>query len=161
MYNCSFTLGDPSCDGHGCTKEYHIFTSHSASEITKAYIDFSQEFGFRYLEEVGADYECFGGVPENITEKLFELGILTNQERIVRFDETGERYKNDRYRYLRDEELKYDGWYTFDDCLEEFLDIFFKIIKYKLPDFEWCLRDLEEEHLAVLDGSGYGLVSYP
>ena len=33
MYNLTFTLGDPSCDGHGCTKEFHIQTNHSKEDI--------------------------------------------------------------------------------------------------------------------------------
>lgn len=161
MYNLTFTLGDPSCDGHGCTREYHISSSHNVLEITKAYIEFSQEFGFEYLKEVGAEYECFGGIPEDITNTLFELGILEDKDRIIHFDETGERYKGDRYGFLKDYELKNDGGYEFDYTLEDFLNIFFKIIKYKIPNFEWCSRNLEEEYLTILDGTGYGLVSYP
>lgn len=161
MYNLTFTLGDPSCDGHGCTKEFHIFSSHNALEITKAYIEFSQEFDFEYLKEVGAEYECFGGIPEDITNTLFELGILEDKDRIIHFDETGERYKDDRYGFSKDYDLRYDGCYEFDYCEEDFLDIFFKIIKYKIPNFEWHPRDLEEACLTILDGSGYGLVGYP
>ena len=161
MYNYTFTLGDPSCDGHGCTKEYHIFSSHDASEITKAYVEFSQDFDFKYLKEVGAEYECFGGIPKDITNTLFELGILEDKDRIIHFDETGEKYKGDRYGYSKDYDLRYDGCYEFDYCKEDFLDIFFKIIKYKIPNFEWYPRDLDESHLTILDGAGYGLVSYP
>ena len=161
MYNYTFTLGDPSCDGHGCTREYHIFSSHDASEITKAYVEFSQEFGFKYLEEVGAEYECFGGIPENITTKLFELGILEDEDRVIHYDDTRKKYKGDTYHYREKRDCKYDGCYEFDYTLEDFLDIFFKIIKYKIPNFEWYPRDLEESHLTILDGAGYGLVSYP
>lgn len=161
MYNLTFTLGDPSCDGHGCTKEFHIQTNHSKENIYSAYVDFSAQYGFKYLDMVGDEYECFGGIPKDITNKLFELGILEDKDRIIHFDETGERYKDDRYGYSKNYDLRYDGCYEFDDCDEEFLDIFFKIIKHQIPDFEWEFRDLEEETLSILHGRGYGFVCYP
>ena len=161
MYNYTFTLGDPSCDGHGCTKEFHIQTNHSKEDIYSAYVDFSAQYGFKYLDMVGDEYDCFGGIPEDITNKLFELGILEDKDRIIHFDETGERYKDDIYGFSKDYDLRYDGCYEFDYTLEDFLDIFFKIIKYKIPDFEWYIRDLKEECLTILDGTGYGLVGYP
>lgn len=161
MYNLTFTLGDPSCDGHGCTKEFHIQTNHSKEDIYSAYVDFSAQYGFKYLDVVGDEYECFGGIPKDITNKLFELGILEDKDRIIHFDETGERYKDDRYGYSKNYDLRYDGCYEFDDCDEEFLDIFFKIIKHQIPDFEWEFRDLEEETLSILHGRGYGFVCYP
>ena len=161
MYNLKFTLGDPSCDGHGCTKEFHIQTNHSKEDIYSAYVDFSAQYGFKYLDMVGDEYECFGGIPKDITNKLFELGILEDKDRIIHFDETGERYKDDHYGYSKNYDLRYDGCYEFDDCDEEFLDIFFKIIKHQIPDFEWEFRDLEEETLSILHGRGYGFVCYP
>ena len=161
MYNLTFTLGDPSCDGHGCTKEYHIQTNHSKEDIYSAYVDFSAQYGFRYLDMVGDEYDCFGGIPEDITEVLFELGIITNEERVIHYDDTREKYKGDTYHYEENRDHRYDGCYEFDDCDEEFLDIFFKIIKYQIPDFEWKIRDLEEETLSILHGRGYGFVCYP
>lgn len=161
MYNLKFTLGDPSCDGHGCTKEFHIQTNHSKEDIYSAYVDFSAQYGFKYLDMVGDEYDCFGGIPEDITNKLFELGILEDKDRIIHFDETGEKYKDDRYGYSKNYDLRYDRCYEFDDCDEEFLDIFFKIIKHQIPDFEWEFRDLEEETLSILHGRGYGFVCYP
>ena len=161
MYNLTFTLGDPSCDGHGCTKEFHIQTNHSKEDIYSAYIDFSAQYGFRYLDMVGDEYDCFGGIPEDITKVLFELGIITNEERVIHYDDTREKYKGDTYHYEENRDHRYDGCYEFDDCDEEFLDIFFKIIKYQIPDFEWKIRDLEEETLSILHGRGYGFVCYP
>jgi hypothetical protein len=161
MYNLKFTLGDPSCDGHGRTREFHIQTNHSREDIYSAYVDFSAQYGFKYLDMVGDEYECFGGIPEDITNKLFELGILEDKDRIIHFDETGERYKYDRYGFSKDYDLRHDGCYEFGDCEEEFLDIFFKMIKHQIPDFEWKIRDLEEETLSILHGRGYGFVCYP
>ena len=161
MYNLTFTLGDPSCDGHGCTKEFHIQTNHSKEDIYSAYVDFSAQYGFRYLDMVGDEYDCFGGIPEDITKVLFELGIITNEECIIHYDDTREKYKDDIYHYEENRDHRYDGCYEFDDCDEEFLDIFFKIIKHQIPDFEWKIRDLEEETLSILHGRGYGFVCYP
>ena len=161
MYNYTFTLGDPSCDGHGCTREFHIQTSHSKEDIYSAYVDFSAQYGFKYLDMVGDEYDCFGGIPEDITKVLFELGIITDEERVIHYDDTREKYKGNTYHYEEDRDCKYDGCYEFDDCDEEFLDIFFKIIKHQIPDFEWKIRDLEEETLSILHGRGYGFVCYP
>ena len=93
MYNLTFTLGDPSCDGHGCTREFHIQTNHSREDIYSAYVDFSAQYGFKYLDMVGDEYDCFGGLPEDITKVLFELGIITNEERVIHYDDTRKRYK--------------------------------------------------------------------
>lgn len=161
MYNLKFTLGDPSCDGHGCTKEFHIQTSHNKEDINSAYVDFSAKYGFKYLDMVGDEYECFGGIPEDITKVLFELGIITDEERVIHYDDTRKKYKGDTYHYEEDRDRRYDGCYEFYDCDEEFLDIFFKIIKHQIPDFEWEFRDLEEERLSILHGRGYGFVCYP
>ena len=161
MYNLTFTLGDPSCDGHGCTKEFHIQTNHSKEDIYSAYVDFSAQYGFKYLDMVGDEYDCFGGIPEDITKVLFKLGIITNEGRVIHYDDTREKYKGDTYHYEENRDHRYDGCYEFDDCDEEFLDIFFKIIKHQIPDFEWKIRDLEEETLSILHGRGYGFVCYP
>lgn len=161
MFNCTFILGDRWCDGHGCTSEYHIVTSHSAETIVKAYKDFCDTYGFEYLREVGNEYECFGGIPEKITNKLFDLGILTDKSRIIRYDESGEKYKNDKTDFYKNWDFKHDGCYEFDDCLDDFIEIFFNIITFMIPDFTYKVRDLEEETIEVLDGAGYGLVSYP
>lgn len=161
MYNLTFTLGDPSCDGHGCTREFHIQTNHSKEDIYSAYVDFSAQYGFKYLDMVGDEYDCFGGIPEDITKILFELGIINDEERVIHYDDTRKRYKNDTYHFIENRDRKYDGCYEFDDSEEEFLDIFFKIVKHQIPDFEWKIRDLEEETLSILHGRGYGFVCYP
>ena len=161
MYNYTFTLGDPSCEGHGCTREFHIQTSHSKEDIYSAYVDFSAQYVFKYLDMVGDEYDCFGGIPEDITKVLFELGIITNEDRVIHYDDTREKYKGDTYHFVENRDCKYDGCYEFYDSEEEFLDIFFEIIKHQIPDFEWEIRDLEEETLSILHGRGYGFVCYP
>ena len=48
------------------------------------------------------------------------------------------------------------GCYEFDYAEEEFVDLYFAIVKYSLPDLEWSSRDLEEEILWDLYGAAYG-----
>lgn len=48
------------------------------------------------------------------------------------------------------------GCYEFDYAEEEFVDLYFAIVKYSLPDLEWSSRDLEEETLWDLYGAAYG-----
>lgn len=157
MYNYKFVLGDPSCDGHGCTEEFHIQTSHSHSEILEAYNTFAKEH-FDYLNVVGAEYECFCGIEEKYLEILINLNIIDKDDyRIIKYDESKE-YISD---YNRKWEYLYNGCLYFDDGLEDFINIFFDIIKFVITDFEWNHRDLEEQQLYLLDHTGYGLVRYP
>ena len=52
------------------------------------------------------------------------------------------------------EELSISGYL---DGIDDFVRIFFDIIKIIIPDFEWEYRDLEETELDILRGAGYGL----
>lgn len=40
--------------------------------------------------------------------------------------------------------------------LRRFVDLYFAIVKYSLPDLEWSSRDLEEETLWDLYRAAYG-----
>ena len=48
--------------------------------------------------------------------------------------------------------------YEFDDATLEFIDIFFFIVKYSLPDFDWKPIELKEDRLYILEGKAYGFV---
>lgn len=50
--------------------------------------------------------------------------------------------------------IDYSGYL---DGIDDFVIIFFDIIKIIIPDFEWEYRDLEETELDTLRGAGYGL----
>ena len=39
---------------------------------------------------------------------------------------------------------------------DEFLEVFFNIVRYSLPYFQWTTRDLEEDTLYLLEGAAYG-----
>lgn len=61
--------------------------------------------------------------------------------------------------YITTEDRKYGppaGCYWFDYAEDEFLEVFFNIVRYSLPDFEWTSRDLEEDTLYLLEGAAYG-----
>ena len=46
--------------------------------------------------------------------------------------------------------------YAIEDC-DEFVGIFFNLVKVKIPDLIWDYRDLDEESISLLDGAAYGL----
>lgn len=48
------------------------------------------------------------------------------------------------------------GCYWFDYAEDEFLEVFFNIVRYSLPYFQWTTRDLEEDTLYLLEGAAYG-----
>ena len=143
-YNITFKLGDPSFDGHGRTKEYHIIANHSVKDITEAYNKTTEVLGFDFIKEIGKDYDSNFWIPEEYTKKLLEFGIITD-EYVTKDDET-EHYGPPK------------GCYEFDDALLEFIDIFFFIVKYSLPDFYYEFRNLNEDRLYILEGKAYGFV---
>lgn len=132
-HNITFILGDPSDDGHGRMKEFHMVSTHSVLEITKAYEKVIEKLGFDYVEKIGVEYLCGYFIPEEYTNKLLALGVIDPQYII-------------------------NGEYELDDTVDEFLTIFKKLIKIELPTFEWEERDLEETDLFILEGAAYGFV---
>lgn len=139
-YNIEFTLGDPGGDGHACTTDYHIVANHSADEISKAYKETTKLLGFDFIKEVGVDFQSDYWIPEKFTKELLKLGIIDEK-------------------YVRESDAEWGapaGCYEFDYAEEEFVNLYFAIVKYSLPDLEWCSRDLEEETLWDLYGAAYG-----
>lgn len=136
-YNIGFTLGDPRGDGHACTTDYHIVANHSADEISKAYKETTKLLGFDFIKEVGVDFQSNYWIPERFTKELLKLGIIDEK-------------------YVRELDAEWGapaGCYEFDYAEEEFVDLYFAIVKYSLPDLEWSSRDLEEETLWDLYGA--------
>lgn len=137
-HNITFTLGDPSDDGHGRIKEYHIRCNYSAEEITEAYKKATSILGFDYVENVCSEYEESYIDPDKACI-LIERGIISSE-------------------YLEPEDyysIK-KGSYWVDDC-DEYVRIFFEIIKLILPDCEWRVANYNEECLSLLNCAGYGL----
>lgn len=61
--------------------------------------------------------------------------------------------------YITTEDVQYGppaGCYWFDYAEDEFLEVFFNIVRYSLPYFQWTTRDLEEDTLYLLEGAAYG-----
>lgn len=74
------------------------------------------------------------------TKELLKLGIIDEK-------------------YVRELDAEWGapaGCYEFDYAEEEFVDLYFAIVKYSLPDLEWSSRDLEEETLWDLYRAAYG-----
>lgn len=137
-HNIGFFTGDYGGDGHCLYQEYHIVSNYSGEEISKAYQELSKELGWHFLEE------CRGYREQRLTKEgeqhLLKLGILSESDMLASKEE-------------------WDGdTYTIESS-DEFIDIFFKLVKIKIPDLMWDYRDLNEESLYLLDGAGYGLFS--
>lgn len=144
-YKLSFTLGDPSWDGHGMTSEYNIICNYSSGEIESAYKEMCEELGFDFLE-LFSEYECSRNIPEKYTKTLVENNII-NSDRII-----------------TEETLSKCSWYNKEDLNtveidgeDDYLEIFFDIVRKKLPDLKWDLATSDFETLGVLHGAGYGL----
>lgn len=126
-YNIGFTLGDPGGDGHACTTDYHIVANHSADEISKAYKETTKLLGFDFIKEVGVDFQSDYWIPEKFTKELLKLGIIDEK-------------------YVRESDAEWGapaGCYEFDYAEEEFVDLYFAIVKYSLPDLEWSIEVIE------------------
>ena len=144
-YKLTFTLGDPSWDGHGLTSVYYITCNHSSSEIEEAYREMCEKLGFDFLE-LFSRYECNMSISEEHTRILLENGII------------------DPNRVITEKTLEECSFYSEEDLgtvdmdgEDEFVEIFFNIVKAKLPDFKWKRAVLGFDDLEVLDGAGYGI----
>lgn len=135
-HNIRFSIGDYSWDGHGLYQEYHIVSNYSGEEISKAYQELSEELGWNFLAEC-REYEeqC---LTEEGEQYLLKFGIISE------FD-------------ILDSQREWCGDTYAIESSDEFVDIFFKLVKIKIPDLIWDYRDLNEENLLLLNGAGYGL----
>lgn len=137
-HNIGFSIGDYCWDGHCLYQEYHMVSNYSGKEISRAYQELSKELGWSFLKE------CKRCEVRNLTEEgerhLLELGIISKSDIL----ESREAWGGDTY--------------AIEDN-DEFVDIFFKLVRIKIPDLVWDYRNLDEEDLSLLDGAGYGLFS--
>ena len=146
-YKLTFTLGDPSWDGHCLTSTYYITCNHSGEEIGAAYKEMCDKLGFDFLK-LFSEYECGRTIPEEYTTILLENEIVSSD------------------RVVTEEALQKCKWYDEEDFGtmevdgdDEYIEIFFNIVKRKLPDLEWHTVKLDFKTLWVLEGAGYGLFS--
>ena len=137
-HNIGFSIGDYSLDGHCLYQEYHIVSNYSGEEISKAYQELSEELGWNFLDECREYEEQY--LTKEGEQYLLKFGIISKPDIL----NSQREYEDDTYA------IEYS---------DEFVDIFFKLVKIKIPDLVWDYRDLKEESLPLLDGAGYGLFS--
>lgn len=141
-YNLHFCLGDPWGDGHGHHSEHHMESNHSVEEITDAYKKACDIIGFDFVETIASEYECPWYLDEELTDLFLKYNII-DEDQVNRTDD-------DKYYPI--------NCYNFDDGLSDYIDMFERLIRLVIPDFNWKKRDLKEDDLTILDGAGYGLL---
>lgn len=129
-HNIYFALGDFSNDGHGQSEDFHLVSNYSVQEITNFLNEFEKKTGIDICKE--CEHYQENRLSKETTEKLVNLGIIDSE-------------------YVED-----DGFYYVEDT-GDFVDIVKNCLKYVTNDFEWHYRDLKEDTLNKLHGSGYGL----
>ena len=137
-HDITFSLGDPSGDGHGIYDTYHISCNYSAEEIKEAYAKVIESLnGWDFTNEC-QDYED-RYVSAKGTQILLNLGFISPEDPCL------------------DEDIDEDGVLYFIDGPDEYVSLYFKLVQLQLKDLEWDYRDLKEEYLSDLDYAGYGL----
>lgn len=138
-HNITFSLGDQSKDGHGFYDTYHIVCNYSANEIQEAYREVIKDLdGWNFLYEC-SDYED-RYISGDGVKNLLKLGVISSDDPSLKDDV-----------YEEEETLYYV------DGPDDYIDLYFKLVKLQLKDLEWDYRDLEEECLTQLNYAGYGL----
>lgn len=142
LYNITFTLGDPSGDGHGHYVVFHMESNYSVQDITNAYNKATKILGFDFIKTCCVKYQE-SYIKPTYASILVKYGILNK----ISLEDT------DFYGISK-------GTYYVDDGVDEYVDIFIKIIKLVLKDFTLEYRDLHEDSLSILDFAAYGLTEY-
>lgn len=142
LHNITFTLGDPSGDGHGHYIVFHMQSNYSVKNITDAYNKATEILGFDFIKTCCVKYQE-SYIKPTYASILVKYGILNK----ISLEDT------DFYGVSK-------GMYYVDDGVNEYVDIFIKIIKLVLKDFTLEYRDLHEDSLSILDFAAYGLTEY-
>lgn len=142
LYNITFTLGDPSGDGHGHYVVFHMQSNYSVKDITDAYNKATEILGFDFIKTCCVKYQE-SYIKPTYASILVKYGILNK----ISLEDT------DFYGVSK-------GTYYVDDGVDEYVDIFIKIIKLILKDFILKYRNLHEDSLDILDFAAYGLTEY-
>lgn len=159
LYTLEYSLGDRCYDGHGRYEEHFAKSNYSSEEISKAYKSATELLGFDYVKEIAAEY-MDSSISCKYTGKLLKHGILTpsdfgysEEEWKEYIDSISENGSFD-YEYLN--EYLNEDFYDLDQ--DKFVDIFVKIIKLILPDFELIEVTVPTDGcLNELDNTAYGL----
>lgn len=142
LHNITFTLGDPSGDGHGHYIIFHMQSNYSVKNITDAYNKATEILGFDFIKTCCVKYQE-SYIKPMYASILVKYGILNK----ISLEDT------DFYGVSK-------GMYYIDDGVDEYVNIFIKIIKLVLKDFILEYRDLHEDSLSILDFAAYGLTEY-
>lgn len=142
LYNITFTLGDPSGDGHGHYVVFHMESNYSVQDITNAYNKATNLLGFDFINTCCVKYQE-SYIKPTYASILVKYGILNK----ISLEDT------DFYGVSK-------GTYYIDEGINEYIDIFIKIIKLVLKDFILEYRNLHEDSLDILDFAAYGLTEY-
>ena len=142
LHNITFTLGDPSGDGHGHYVVFHMESNYSVKDITDAYNKATEILGFDFIKTCCVKYQE-SYIKPTYALILVKYGILNK----ISLEDT------DFYGVSK-------GTYYIDDGIDEYVDIFIKIIKLVLKDFTLEYRDLHEDSLDILYSAAYGLTEY-
>lgn len=142
LHNITFTLGDPSGDGHGHYVVFHMESNYSVKDITDAYNKATNLLGFDFIKTCCVKYQE-SYIKPMYASILVKYGVLNK----ISLEDT------DFYGVSK-------GMYYVDDGVNEYVDIFIKIIKLVLKDFTLEYRDLHEDSLSILDFAAYGLTEY-
>lgn len=142
-YKMEFSLGDPYGDGHRYFDTSYIRSNYSADDISKIYHEACEKLGFDFVDKAAAEYEN-----RNLNSKyvtiLIENNIITEEYPLIVREEDNSYYYGD------------EGSIYFDSS-EDYVELFFKIIKWAKPDFEQEYIPYEGNILWTLHGAGYGL----
>ena len=155
LYTLEYSLGDPYDEGHGKCERHFDKSNYSSEEISKAYKSATELLGFDYVKEIAAKY-MDSSISCKYTGKLLKHGILTPSD----FGYSEEEWKE----YI--DSISKNGSFDYEDLNEDFydldqdkfVDIFVKIIKLILPDFELTeVITPTDGCLNELDNTAYGL----
>lgn len=141
-YKMEFSLGDPYGDGHRYYDTSYIRSNYSANNIDNIYEEACKKLGFNYVKVAASEYEN-RTLDAKYVSILIENGVI-DKDYISIVKEGDSDYYGDKGQIFFDEN-------------DEFAELFFNIIKWAKPDFEWEYVPYEGNILYTLHGAGYGL----
>lgn len=141
-YKMEFSLGDPYGDGHRYCETFYIRSNYSADDIDNIYKEACKKLGFDYVIVAASEYED-RTLDAKYVSILIENGVI-DKDYILIVKEEDSDYYGDKGQIFFDEN-------------DEFAELFFNIIKWAKPDFEWEYVPYEGTILCTLQGVGYGL----
>lgn len=142
-HSTTLVLGDWSDDGHGKTEIIIIHSNLDSEEITIAYNKASKKLGFKFMDDVCADYED-SGIPQEYLNTLIKNGL-----KLEAIFDTDYDLKEAREVLEGDDPDETVGLWT-----HSYTQIFLFIVKMGNPEFEY---KIVEDDSNRIDIGGYGL----